>query len=540
MPSALLNVNHDRRDYTIVSLETLLVDARKQLFAGQFERAHALAQQALRVDQSAIDAVLVMAAIAVEHGNAPGAQKLCDIAADAGPESCWLHVLLARVALLKQDQEAARKHALSAHELGTEDPHIANQLGVALSRTGRHAEAVAPFRNAVSAISDNSEYAYNLAVAMQFAGDLEGAEKQLRRLVAQTPNHAKAWGALVQLADQPEPEWDEHLQKLFEASDDSEVRLVLGHALASLAENREEWDTALDRLHMAKSAKAAVVDHDRSATETLVDAAINAAGDPSIPLTLTGDQRPFFVLGMPRSGTTLVERILSSHSKVGTVGELSDFAILLKQSLQTPGQLVLDAPLLNAALQADDLLQVGTAYLERINQLAGVSAHVIDKMPFNAFFAPAILKALPGARIVCLRRSPFDVLLANYRQLFATGFSYYSYAYDFGDTAHFVAQFERMAIAFEELLPAERFLPIRYEDLVDDQRGQTERLLRFCGLDWDEACMRFHENSQPVATASSVQVRSPIYKSSKDKWRRYSEGAERAVAEFAQYGIEPL
>lgn len=480
-----------------------------------------------------------MAAIAVEHGNGGGAEKLCAVARQAGHDTCWLAVLEARVALMKQDQERARERALAAHGLGTDDPHIANQLGVVLSRTGRHAEAVEPFQIAVGGAPESADYRYNLAVALQFAGKLQAAEQEFRTLVERQPDHAKGWVALVQLADSPAPEWAIKLQSLFDAAQNSETRLVIGHALARLAEENEEWDVSLQWLDRAKAAKAKEVAHDRTATDALVTSAVAAAHTTAVGATPDGDARPIFIVGMPRSGTTLVERIITSHPKVRSVGELSDFAILLKQDLKTPGQLVLEPRLLEAAATADDLSSVGDAYLGRVSQLVSDTPHFIDKMPFNAFFAPAILKALPGARVICLRRSPFDVLFANYRQLFATGFSYYSYAYDFGDAAHFVAGFERMAGAFSEILPKERFLPVRYEDVIADQRGQTERLLEFCGLEWDEACMQFHRNAEPVATASSVQVRSPIYASSVEKWRRYGEGAERAVAELSKYGITP-
>nr|WP_247718241.1 sulfotransferase [Qipengyuania proteolytica] len=480
-----------------------------------------------------------MAAIAVEHGNGPGAERLCAVAAGTGHRSCWLAVLEARVALLKQDQDRARERALAASALGTDDPHIANQLGVALSRTGRHAEAVGPFRQAVDGVPDNTDYRYNLAVALQFAGDLAAAEYEFRDLVARDPLHAKGWVALVQLAREPEPDWDARLETLFAASKDIETRLTIGHALARLAEGRGEWDASLAWLDRAKAAKAREVRHDRVFAEALAASAIAAARAGDFAAEPRGDERPVFIVGMPRSGTTLVERILSSHPEVRSVGELSDFAILLKRALRTPGQLVLEPALLDVAAEASSLLAVGDTYLERVGRLAGGAPHFIDKMPFNAFFAPAILRALPGARVICLRRSPFDVLFANYRQLFATGFSYYSYAYDFGDTAHFVAGFERMADAFAASLPPARFLPVRYEDVVADQRGQTERLLDFCGLVWDDACMDFHRNAEPVATASAVQVRSPIYASSVEKWRRYGEGAERAIAALALYGLKP-
>ncbi|QIG54787.1 tetratricopeptide repeat protein [Altererythrobacter sp. BO-6] len=500
--------------------------------------AHAAAQQALRVNPQAHEAVLVMAAIAIEHGNAPGAVKLCHLLRDTGHDSCWLAVLEARVALLMQDQERARERAIAALQIGTDDPQIANQLGVVLSRGGWHEQAVAPFETAAAGEPANPDMRYNLAVALQFSGDLTRAEQQFRTLIELKPDHAKGWLALAQLAKQPDEDWQDRLEALFQQERDPDARLTVGHALARLGEDKEEWDASLAWLDRAKQAKRAAVRHDRSSAEAIADAAITSAREALIAPKPEGDERPLFIVGMPRSGTTLVERILSSHPKVRSLGELSDFAILLKQHLRTPGPLVLEAALIDAATDAD-IGAVGRAYLERAAALGGDAPRFIDKMPFNAFFVPAILRALRGARVICLRRSPFDVLFANYRQLFATGFSYYSYAYDFGDTAHFVAQFERMADAYAQTLPTGRFLPIRYEDVIADQRGQTERLLQFCGLEWDDACMRFHENAQPVATASSVQVRSPIYTSSLEKWRRYDEGSQRAITELGKYGITP-
>ena len=512
--------------------------AHRHLFAGEFREAHAAAQQVLAAEPSRSDAILVLAAIAVEHDNGPAAEKLCALARKVGEDTCWLNVLEGRVALLKQDQVAARHAATQAAQSGSGDPHIANQLGVLLARTGRHEQSVEPFARAVEGAPDKPDYRYNYAIALQFAGQLDAAEREFAALVKHQPTHAKGWIALVQLAKKPAPEWSAELEKQFETTTDAETRLILGHALARLAELAEQWDAALTWLDRGKRDKAQAVAHDRPMTERLADAAISAASANFDPLPL-GDERPVFIVGMPRSGTTLVERILTSHPQVHALGELSDFAIELKRHLKTPGQLVLDPALLRDAAQAQDLTAVGDAYLRRVAALDSTAPHVVDKMPFNAFFAPAILKALPGARIICLRRSPFDVLFANYRQLFATGFSYYSYAYDFGDCAHFIAQFERMARHFEQALPPARFMPIHYEEVVRDQRGETERLLEFCGLDWDDACMNFHTNAQAVATASSVQVRSPIYASSVEKWRRYGEGSERAIAELARYGINP-
>ncbi len=480
-----------------------------------------------------------MAAIALEHGNQPATLKLCDVLDKAGVADCWLDVLKARVALLRQDQEAARRHAMSAAGLGTDDPDIANQLGVVLSRTGHHEAAVAPLRIASDKAPDNADHRYNFAVALQFAGELSEAEQQFRELVGQDPSHARGWLALAQLAKRPDADWLAPLERQFEATSDAETRLLFGHALARIEETRGNWDASFDWLEKAKQAKRAQVGHDRAFAAKLADAAIASIETQPIPAVRAGDERPIFIVGMPRSGTTLVERILTSHSQVTSVGELSDFAIVLKKFVDTPGPMVLDAGVLQAAAECSDLTPVGDTYRARAEALAGEAGHYIDKMPFNSFFVPAILRALPGARVICLRRSPHDLLMANYRQLFATGFSYYSYSYDLEDTAHFIAGFERMASAYEAILPPDRFIAIRYEDVVADQRGKTEQLLEFCGLDWEEACMDFERNNQPVATASSVQVRSPIYSSSIGQWLHYGRFRERIENSLKKYGIIP-
>ena len=242
-------------------------------------------------------------------------------------------------------------------------------------------------------------------------------------------------------------------------------------------------------------------------------------------------------MGLPRSGTTLVERVIAAHPSVRALGELSEFGIALKRSLGTPGTHVLDAPLLNAARAAPDHQPVGAEYLRMVSDLLGNVAVFTDKMPFNLFYAPAILRALPQARIVCLRRSPFDVLFANFRQLFATGFSYYSYAFDFGDTAHFIGQFNKLCGHFEESLPPERFLMQRYEKLVTDQEAETRRLIEFCGLEWDDACLAPQKSRKAVATASSVQVRAPVHARSVGRWKVYGAASEKARAELGQFGL---
>jgi hypothetical protein len=166
-----------------------------------------------------------------------------------------------------------------------------------------------------------------------------------------------------------------------------------------------------------------------------------------------------------------------------------------------------------------------------------VRPRFVDKLPLNFFYFGHIARALPGASLVVLRRHPLDTCLANFRQLFATGMSYYDYAYDLRDIARYYASFHRLMAHWRNVLPG-RLLELEYETLVREPRREIERLLAHCRLPWDERCLGFEHNPSAVATASAVQVRQPLYASSIGRWRRYSRQLEPAAAQLLSEGVE--
>jgi hypothetical protein len=148
-----------------------------------------------------------------------------------------------------------------------------------------------------------------------------------------------------------------------------------------------------------------------------------------------------------------------------------------------------------------------------------------------------MMRALPNARIICLRRHPADTVLSNYRQMFATGFSYYSYSFDLAWTARYYVQFDRLIATFRDRLPPERFTEVAYETVVDDLESEARRLIDFCGLDWQPQCVDFHRNAAPVATASAAQVRKPLYATSVGRWRRVRKQMEPALEVLREAGL---
>jgi hypothetical protein len=220
---------------------------------------------------------------------------------------------------------------------------------------------------------------------------------------------------------------------------------------------------------------------------------------------------PVFVVGMPRSGTTLVEQIISSHPMAHGAGELKRLHALTDRIANFPGSV----PDLTAA----QIHALGESYLDYLTRLAAGRARVVDKMPSNFLYCGLIRLILPEARIVHCRRDPVDTCLSCYTKLFA---GEQTFTYDQAELGRYHRSYQALMAHWRAILPASHFLEVDYEAMIGDVEGQTRRILEFLGLPWDEACLRFHETQRPVRTASVNQVRQPIYSTSVGRWRRHA------------------
>ena len=583
-----------------VTLEHWLASARQCCAEARYEAAHALCMQVLehaqagtaraqiapeqvapeQVAQQAVaqeqvaQALALLSGIAFAHGNFARAENillraLASINALPGADSdeaaparavpaapgsansvraallARLHAQLAQALSMQDKTAAAVSAARSAARLAPADALTCDSIGVVLSRAAEHADALPYFARAVQLAPRNAEFQYNYAAALQFTGDLAAAEAAYARALALDPALHRAYPAYAQLhgfqpADARDDRWQQQLTQRFASVEQQGTpndALLLGHALATTLEKRRAPVAALRALQRAKQRYAHTLHHDPQLDRALfaaADALLHAAPHPQ-PSTLASTA-PIFVMGLPRSGTTLVERILSSHSLVQSAGELPDFSATVKQLTRTPGPFVLDAATLHAALHVPPE-DIGREYLQRTGAFQQHAEHFIDKMPLNFFYAELIHRALPQARIICLRRQPMDAALGNYRQLFSTRFPYYNYAYDLTHTAHYVAQFELYRQKLHRTLPADKFLSFDYDALVRAQERETRQLLAFCGLPWEAGCLSFQHNNAAVATASSAQVRQPLYASASGRWRQYGEALDTVRAVFESFGL---
>lgn len=501
----------------------------------QYQDIHRRCLEAIKANISNPTPYFLLAVLAHDHKNFQKAEELFLRAEKLDPSEPHFPAFLGRLfAELKRSEEAtlaanrALKHAINAG-------YLADMLGVIYSRASDHVRAIDLFKKAVNLNGKQSNFFYNLGASELFLGNFEAAKEAFLKAIELNEDHYAAWASLVTLSKQTHSNNNlEHLQKLYERlSAHEDAKHQLGHAIAKSLEDLDCHEDSLDWLNKAKAEKRKIYQYDRVSGK----ATFKAAGNTISAKKKSKDQvcplMPIFIVGLPRTGTTLVDRILSSHSKISSAGELNFFADIIKSTTQTSSNLVLDAETLEASHDID-LNQVGQAYMERVENRLGRSSYFIDKMPFNFFFAALISKALPKAKIIALRRGAMDSCLSNYRQLLSVQESFYNYTFDLEDTAFFYKEFDGLMSHWRDNLPKKSFMEVKYEDIIFDQENQTRRLLEFCGLNFEEACLNFHQNAAPVSTASSVQVRKPLYSGSIGRWKKYGSKLDHLRAALGE------
>ncbi|RIV81633.1 sulfotransferase [Aurantiacibacter xanthus] len=520
-----------------MSLET---NARQALQRGDLAAASAAAKALVLEDQSKPVGYFLLGIVAAEVGDMANALALLEAAVQRGPEAEHLAQLARVLSLLHREGDAA-KAARAAYALEPQEAMTLDTIGCVFTRLGDHEGSLAPFRAAVAKAPENLDYRYNLAAACGFTGKVEEARALYEAVLAEEPGNARVHYALALLARHTaQNNHVARMQAALEQANSADDRLRIRYALAKELEDIGD-PRSFTYLKAANDEHKRTIGYDFAQDEAVFDALEQLFGSGEGALFTSEGERseaPIFVIGLPRTGTTLVDRILSSHPEVGSAGELQAMPVAVKRLAQTRSRKVIDAETV-AASAAVDAAAIGKAYLaQAAHQRPQGSARFIDKLPANFLYAGHIARALPEARIVCLRRQPMDTIWSNYKNLFASHSAYYGYSYDLLDAARYYARFDRLLRLWEELMPG-RVLQLGYEELVADQEGQTRRLLAHCGLGWDPACLAFHQNRAAVATPSAAQVRRPLNAEAIGKWRTHAEALEPARVWLAEQGIDP-
>ena len=517
---------------------TLESQAKAALKRGDLPAAVAAAQALTIASPQHPTGFFLLGMAAAEAGQISKAIPLVEAAVERGPQAEHL-AQLAKLLILSRRDGPAADAARAAMALSPSEGLTLDTIGCVLARLGDHEASIAPFTAAVAAEPDNLEYRYNLAAAKGFVGQVDEARAHYETVLTQDSGNARVHYALAILARQTAqanhvPRLEAALAEARKPADALRIQYALAKELEDIGDAAE----AFRHLSAANAAHKRTIGYEFAQDEAIFDA-IEAQFDGAASVASgpgSADAAPIFVVGMPRTGTTLVDRILSSHREVESAGELQAMPLAVKQLTGTSSRLVIDPATIAASAHVDPTA-IGDAYLARAgHHRTKGKARFTDKLPANFLYVGHIARALPNARIICLRRNPMDTIWSNYKNLFASQSAYYAYSYDLMDTARYFARFDRLMALWESLWPG-RVLQLSYEALVADQEKRTRRLLDHCGLAWDDACLSFHENKAAVATPSAAQVRRPINADAVGRWRSHEAALEPARAWLEAQGI---
>ncbi|NLS93757.1 MAG: tetratricopeptide repeat protein [Planctomycetaceae bacterium] len=401
-------------------------------------------------------------------------------------------------------------------------------LGNGLMRAERHGEAFEALRQALSLRPDFAPACIEMGKAHLETGNTEEARKCFRKAIEHDPNRAEAYYELSRFGRFDDADVVAKLRELLRNEDRPVAERMLGRfALARHLDNQKDYNAAFGEYLRANAMKMELRGKGRPEGEA-GPGEVNEleAGRRHIEVFQKefvearrgwGDasELPIFIVGMPRSGTTLVEQILSSHGRIHGAGELihmSDLALSLPFRLKTDMRYPRAVELLDEAMAG----KLAAEYLGELHKRSHSAARITDKMPTNFRHLGLIALLLPNARIVHVIRDPMDVCVSCLKQNLEWPFC------DMQAVGRYYRAYERLMGHWKSVLPLQ-ILDVRYEDLVANQEPESRRLIEFCGLPWDEQCLNFAETERAVQTPSKWQVRQPIYRSSVGGWRKYAE-----------------
>ncbi len=509
--------------------------AEEAQLEGRIEDAEKTLREILSKDPDHPKALRMLGNIALELNRHKAARRMLKRAVELQPGFAPGWNDLANLHMKTDHYDEALAAVERALEL---DPNLAFAYvtrGNVLTRAQRHEESLLAYRQALDINSVSVGALSGMGHVLKTIGRQDEAIEAYRTCIQAHPHFGEAYWSLANLKtfefDEAEVEVMEKMIAEKDLPDEPKVNFYL--SLGKHYENENDYDRAFEHYRLGNDMRRGHEIYDPVQTQVVHDRIIEVFdreflgeregwGDP--------DSSPILIVGLPRSGSTLIEQILSSHSMVEGTMELPDLSRVIVDLNNMSGRRI-EYPEATKGLNGDQAAALGRKYLESTKRYRTDKPYFIDKMPNNFPSIGLLQLILPNATVINARRHPLDSCLGSYKQLFFKG---QSFTYDQFELAHYYLEYQRIMDHWQEILPG-KVLDVQYEAMVLDQEAQTRRILEHCGLPWEDQCLRFYETERAINTASSEQVRQPIYTKALNFWRNY----EHYLGEMIET-LEPL
>lgn len=502
-------------------MQETLKEGFGHLSAGRLEDASECCKRLLGAKPDLVEGHFLVGLIAVELKQTRTAisafGSVTQLKEDHG--AAWAH--LARMFMLAGQPARADAALANAVKFHDGNPVVLDLIGTIHGLLGDQEEAAAWNEKAVQKDPKSVPFLVNQANNHMFFGRLDEAEGVLRKVLGKSPGNANAHWLLSNVRKATNREHVTELEKLVRQEYRNPRALAfLNYGLGKELEDLEAWDEAFDAFARGAAARRKTLEFDEASEIAMYEAFGEAFTAEWLEHSKGGhdDASPIFVVGQPRTGTTLVERIITSHSQVHSAGELKQFSNCIRRLSNYREPTRYSAKLAYQAAEIDGE-KLGKAYMASSRKYRGDKPRFVDKLPPNYLYIPLILKALPNAKIVHLTRNPMDACFSSFKQLFADA---YPHSYDQAEMARHHARYYHLVTLYRERFPG-RFFDISYEETASDIEPNARGLIDYLELPWEDACLEFHKQKAAVTTASAVQVRKPAHTKSIGRWLRYEE-----------------
>ncbi len=516
-------------------LQQLLKQGFEHLNQGQIREAADCCQRAIHIKPDLVPAHFLVGLVALEGQDRKTAFQAFNSVTTLQKNHPAAWAQIAKLCMSDGQINLADNALKQALKYPNKDPMVHDLLGTVLSKMGEHKNARKCFQEAVTLQPNHPPYMLNYANNLIYQGELEESESVLEDIIRIQPNSPQAHWSFSGAQKATNTKHIETMQSLVSEKNIHPRSLPFYfYAMGKEYEDLQEWDKAFESFSKGAKARRETVEFD----EAHEVATFKHIEDTFTKEWFEQDQKghssdaPIFVLGQPRTGTTLVERIITSHSQVHSAGELQQFGLAIRRLSNHQDPRRFSPQLFTEALKLDPQ-KIGGLYLQTTEKLSGGKPRFVDKLPQNYLMIPLILKALPNAKIVHLTRNPMDACFASYKQLFADA---YLHSYDQAEMARHHARYRHLMDVWRERFPGQ-FFDISYEATTSDLEPNARALIDFLELPWEDTCLHFHEQKTAVSTASSIQVREPAHTRSIGRWKHYEQQLSTMMSTLHEQGV---